>query len=204
MRIVLASRNAHKVEELRRMRPDLDWAAMPAELPDPPETGDTFEANALQKARFVARSTAGWVLADDSGLEVDALGGRPGVRSKRYSPEGTDAANNALLLRELSDVADPARTARYRCVLALVAPDGRCATVDGACEGVIGRAPRGSNGFGYDPLFRPDAVSGVTMAELTPAQKDAISHRGAAMGRFSELLAALDQATRPSADPRGC
>jgi XTP/dITP diphosphohydrolase len=188
MRVVLASRNAHKVDELRRMRPDVDWAVMPATLPDPPETGDTFADNALQKARFVAAATGGWVLADDSGLEVDALGGRPGVWSKRYSVEGTDAANNARLLAELADVPDAARTARYRCVLALVGPAGDVSTVDGTCEGRIGRAPRGENGFGYDPLFLPDARPGRTMAELRPDEKDAISHRGAAMARFEALL----------------
>jgi XTP/dITP diphosphohydrolase len=139
----------------------------------------------------VAEATGGWVLADDSGLEVDALGGRPGVWSKRYSAEGTDAANNAKLLLELDGVAPASRSARYRCVLALVGPDGRCATVDGTCEGRIAEAPRGAGGFGYDPLFLPTGRPGRTMAELAPHEKDAISHRGAAMARFGELLAGL-------------
>jgi XTP/dITP diphosphohydrolase len=187
MKIVLASRNAHKIDELRRMAPHIDWETMPAHLPDPPEDGDTFEANALQKARFVAEATGAVAMADDSGLEVDALGGRPGVWSKRYSAEATDSANNAKLLVELAEVAEEQRTARYRCVLALV--DGSVErTVAGACEGAIGHAPRGAGGFGYDPLFLPVAAPGRAMAELTPAEKDAISHRGAAMRRLGELL----------------
>ncbi|MBM4392877.1 MAG: RdgB/HAM1 family non-canonical purine NTP pyrophosphatase [Deltaproteobacteria bacterium] len=187
MQLVLASRNAHKIEELRRIAPEIDWVAMPEVLGDPPETADSFDDNARQKARFVASALGGWALADDSGLEVDALGGRPGVWSKRYSPEGTDGANNALLLRELSGVAT--RTARYRCVIALVGPSGEH-VASGACEGVIGDAPRGSGGFGYDPLFLPEATPGRTMAELSPGEKDAVSHRGAAMAQLPRLLAA--------------
>lgn len=189
MKIVLASRNAHKVQEVRRIAPQVEWVAMPDHLPDPPETGDTLQENAVQKARFVAEATGAWALADDSGLEVDPLGGRPGVRSKRYSPEGTDAANNALLLRELGDRRD--RTARYRCVVALCGPDGTVRTASGACEGAIGTAPRGTNGFGYDPLFLPAATPGRTMAELAPAEKDAISHRGAALAHLERLLRGL-------------
>jgi XTP/dITP diphosphohydrolase len=189
MRVVLASRNVHKIEELRRMAPHVDWAVLPAELPDPPETGATFEANALEKARFVAAATGALALADDSGLEVDALGGRPGVTSKRYSPEGTDAANNALLLQELSGVPDAARSARYRCVIAVVDPiHGVERTASGACEGRIALAPRGAGGFGYDPLFLPEAAPGRAMAELSPEEKDAISHRGAAMRHLPGLL----------------
>jgi XTP/dITP diphosphohydrolase len=192
MKVVLASRNAHKIDELRRMAPHVHWERMPDTLPDPPETGDTFEHNALQKARFVAVATGCLAMADDSGLEVDALGGRPGVWSKRYSPEGTDSANNARLLAELAGVPDAARTARYRCVLAVVDPaTGTQRTVAGACEGRIGHAPRGSGGFGYDPLFLPaaDLARGRAMAELSPAEKDAISHRGVAMAGLDALLA---------------
>jgi XTP/dITP diphosphohydrolase len=188
MRLVLASRNAHKIVELRRAAPHIDWVEMPRELPDPPETGDTFVANALEKATFVFEKTGMYALADDSGIEVDALGGAPGVYSRRFSPEATDAANNALLLSKLGDRRD--RTARYRCVLALVGPGVR-RTVDGSCEGEIGFSPRGSGGFGYDPLFFPVATPGRTMAELGPAEKDAISHRGAALARLAELLAGL-------------
>ena len=177
-RVVLASRNAHKVLEMRRIAPHVEWVALPDDVPDPPETGETFEANALQKAQFVHEHTGMVAVADDSGLEVDALGGRPGVRSKRYSPEGTDATNNALLLRELAGRRD--RTARYRCVIAVVGP-AFARTSAGACEGRIGEVPCGSGGFGYDPLFLPDATPGRSMAELTAAEKDAISHRGAAL-----------------------
>lgn len=188
MRVMLASRNAHKIVELRRMAPHVEWVTMPDELGDPPETGDTFEGNALQKARYVFERTGVVALADDSGLEVDALGKRPGVYSKRYSPEGTDAANNALLLRELGDRTD--RTARYRCVIAVVGP-GVERTAAGACEGRIGFEGRGTNGFGYDPYFVPVGMT-RTMAELAPAEKDAISHRGAALKHLPGLLAGLE------------
>ncbi len=187
MRIVLASRNAHKIEEMRRIAPEIEWVAMPDEIPEPPETGDTFEANALQKARFVHAHTGQLALADDSGLEVDALGGRPGVWSKRYSAEGTDAANNAKLLGELAGRTD--RAARFRCVLALVGP-GIERTAAGACEGAISLAARGAGGFGYDPLFVPSGSSRA-MAEHAPSEKDAISHRGAAMAQLPRLLEGL-------------
>lgn len=190
MRLVLASRNAHKIEELRRIAPGIEWVALPAELPDPPETGATFEANAVEKASFVAEHTGDWALADDSGLEVNALGGRPGVFSRRYSAEGTDEANNRRLLQELEGQSD--RRARYRCVIALVGP-GVVLTAAGSCEGRVGLVPRGHGGFGYDPLFWPDAVAGRTMAELSPAEKDAISHRGAAMRHLPSLLRAAER-----------
>ena len=188
IQVLLASRNLHKLEEIRRMRPDIHWLPMPAELVDPPETGDTFVENALQKATFVYQATGLPCLADDSGLEVDFLGGRPGVHSKRYSDEGTDAANNAKLLAALAGQSQ--RSARYRCVLALVAPGGQ-ATVAGSCEGEIGEGGRGSGGFGYDPLFFATATPGKTVAELSATEKDRISHRGAAMARLDELLVAV-------------
>lgn len=187
-RLVLATRNAHKVVEIARMRPDVLWVGLPDALGDPPETGDTFEANALEKARWVYERLGLPTLADDSGLEVDALGGRPGVRSKRYSPEATAEANMTLLLRELDGVAD--RRARFRCVLALVGPGGE-RTAAGVCEGAIGHAPRGTDGFGYDPLFLPDAAPGQTLAELDGPGKDAISHRGAALRHLDALLEGL-------------
>ena len=189
--IVLATRNRHKLIELGRMCPGIDWLPLPEELGDPPETSDTFEGNALQKARYVFERLGLPALADDSGLEVDALGGRPGVWSKRYSPEATDAANNALLLSELRGLPRAARTARYRCVLALVYGPGAEATVAGACEGHILEAPRGSRGFGYDPLFEAVATPGRSCGELEDGEKDAISHRGAAVERLPELLRQL-------------
>ena len=186
--IVLATRNAHKLAELRQMAPGFEWAGLPEALGDPPETGDTFVANALQKARYAFEQTGALAVADDSGLEVDALNGRPGVWSKRHSPEATDAANNRLLLTELALQLN--RRARYRCVLA-VGGEGVEQVVHGTCEGVIGTEPRGVGGFGYDPLFHPDAAPGRTMAELTRDEKAAISHRGAAMRALVPILARL-------------
>lgn len=185
VRLVLASRNAHKIVELRRIAPGIEWLGMPDELGDPPETGDTFVANALQKAEYVVARTGLPCLADDSGIAVDALSGRPGVHSKRYSPEGTDSANNRLLLVELAKA--PTRTARYHCVVALCGP-GFALTHEATCEGTIGLEPRGSGGFGYDPLFWPNEAPGQTMAELSPAEKDRISHRGRAMLGLPALL----------------
>lgn len=180
MRVVLATRNAHKMEELYRMAPQISWLPLPAEVGDPPETGETFVANALQKARYCFEQTGLPCLADDSGLEVDALGGRPGVWSKRYSPEANDQSNNTLLLTELATVPHALRTARYRCVIAIVGLGGET-VFDGRCEGRIGFERRGDGGFGYDPLFLPEAAPGRAMAELSPTEKDAISHRGAAL-----------------------
>ena len=151
MRLVFATNNAHKVEEVRQVLRDTDIELVTlAEAGlhvDPPETGDTFVQNALQKARYVQALTGGWVIADDSGLEVDALDGAPGVHSKRFSPEATAESNNALLLERLQDAED--RTARFRCVLALVGPD-TAGTVEGVCEGSIATELRGTDGFGYD------------------------------------------------------
>lgn len=185
MRITLASRNTHKISELARMAPEVEWVALPPELGDPPETGAHFLDNAREKAHYAQAHVGGWCLADDSGLEVDALGGRPGVFSRRYSPEGTDLANNTRLLAELG--ARPDRSARYRCVIVLVGPAEEI-VVEGSCEGSIGGSPRGTGGFGYDPLFLPLRTPGRTMAELSPAEKDAISHRGEAMRALAEVL----------------
>lgn len=199
MQLVLATRNAHKVREMHALlvAAGFDVVGMdqfPALPEDLPESGDSFEHNAAEKARFVAAATGLPALADDSGLEVEALGWGPGVYSKRYSVEGTDEANNQRLLRDLAGVEQ--RRARYRCVLALALPSdpsgppGAVATVDGACAGQIGHAPLGTGGFGYDPYFWPDDVPGRTMAELSLAEKNRISHRGRALARLSELLTA--------------
>jgi XTP/dITP diphosphohydrolase len=193
MKLLFATANAHKAEEVRAMLADsgieLTTLLDVPELGEAPETGDTFEHNAVEKAEFVYAQTGVACIADDSGIEVDALGGRPGVHSKRYSPEGTAAANNALLLRELDGIEH--RTARFRCVLAYVGPDG-VRTVEGRCEGRVALAPRGSDGFGYDPLFLPDEAPGRTMAELSMAAKNAISHRGRAFARLHEVLPKQD------------
>ncbi|MCK6502941.1 RdgB/HAM1 family non-canonical purine NTP pyrophosphatase [Myxococcota bacterium] len=193
--LVVATTNPHKLDEIHAI---LAQAGLPGvevvgldrwpDLPEPPEDGDTFQANALQKARFVHQRLGLPVVADDSGLEVDALGGAPGVRSKRYTPQATADSNNTRLLRELLGVED--RSARFRCVLALVTDRGE-ATADGSCEGCITSSPRGAGGFGYDPLFEPRDHPGRTLAELSPDQKNAISHRGRAFRQLPALWARL-------------
>jgi len=183
--LVLATTNHGKLAELRALFGDLAvqvigmLEALPAGF-SVEETGVTFEENALLKARAVCLASGLTTIADDSGLEVKALRGRPGVRSRRFAHEhATDAENNAALLRELQEASD--RTARFRCVLALVTPfEAEAITVEGVCEGSILRAPRGSGGFGYDPLFLLPGPEGRAMAELTRAEKNAVSHRARA------------------------
>lgn len=190
MRLVLATRNAHKVVELERM---LGGAVGLDPLPDavelPPETGTTFAANALIKARAAAAATGRAALADDSGIEADALGGAPGVRSARYAgPDATDAENLARFRAEVP----PGSRVRYVCVIAHVDPDGAERTFAGACAGTMAAAPRGTVGFGYDPVFLADEDplgAGRTMAELAPGEKDAISHRGRAAEALRVWLA---------------
>ncbi|MDF1543083.1 MAG: RdgB/HAM1 family non-canonical purine NTP pyrophosphatase [Anaerosomatales bacterium] len=192
-RVVVATGNRHKVDEIRTALAFTGWdfvaAADLREWPEPEETGETFEENARIKA-YAARELYGLpALADDSGLEVDALDGEPGVYSSRYAgPCATDAENNARLLRALGDTPRVRREARFRSVIVLVRDDGSEVVAEGACEGVIGTAPRGEGGFGYDPLFWPDAAPGRTMAELSMAEKNAISHRGAALRAMHDLL----------------
>jgi len=154
----------------------------------PPEGATSYADNALGKARAVAAATGALSLADDSGIEVDALGGRPGLLSARYGgPDLSDAERCAVMLREIRGVPPEGRSARYRCVIALREPGGREATVEGFVEGVLLDAPRGSGGFGYDPLFYYPPL-GATFAELAPEAKNAVSHRGRALGRARALL----------------
>jgi XTP/dITP diphosphohydrolase len=154
----------------------------------PPEGETSYAANALGKARAATRATGELALADDSGIEVDAFGGRPGVLSARYGGEGlTDPERNALMLRELTGVPAERRTARYRALIAVTAPDGREATVEGMVEGVLLEAPRGAGGFGYDPIFYYPPL-GATFAELSAEAKHAVSHRGRAMALAREVL----------------
>lgn len=186
MKLLIATRNKHKLAELRQLFdfPGLTLVAADevAGLPeDVVEDADTFEGNALKKARELCRASGLWTMADDSGLEVLALDNAPGVYSARYAGEPCSyAENNAKLLRELDGVAD--RRARFRCVIALCAPDGREWSVAGECRGAILEGERGDNGFGYDPLFVPDGF-GRTFAELDADTKNSISHRGNAMRR---------------------
>jgi XTP/dITP diphosphohydrolase len=199
MRIVLASSNAGKLTELRVLLADLpvELVSLADALTDPPslvEDEDTFEGNALSKARQASRATGHAALADDSGLEVDALGGRPGVRSARFASEhATDAENNAELLRQLEGFRDSERSARFRCVLALLDPtqpdEPRIA--HGQCAGHVARVPRGNNGFGYDPLFLVDGYDGRTMAELAVSEKNAVSHRSRAAHALRPLVVEL-------------
>jgi XTP/dITP diphosphohydrolase len=154
----------------------------------PPEGETSYAENALGKARAVTATTGLLALADDSGIEVDAFGGRPGVLSARYGGEGlTDLQRNARMLQELAGVPAPRRTARYRAVIAVTAPDGRAVTMEGTAEGVLLEAPRGAGGFGYDPLFYYPPL-GATFAELSATAKHAVSHRGRAMAGARELL----------------
>ena len=186
--IVIASKNKGKIREIRQIYADLPVAIVEqADLPDVVEDGDSFSANARKKAVEIARHTGKWALADDSGLEVDALGGAPGIHSARWSGGG-DEANNDKLLAELRDVPPPARTARYRAVVVIASPDGRVvAEADGACEGLIGFVRRGTGGFGYDPLFVVPQF-GQTITELSSETKHSISHRGEALRRLKEPL----------------
>lgn len=189
--MILASRNDHKVRELAEILPGAGLEPLPEGIELPPEDGLTFTANALIKARAAHGATGEAVIADDSGLEVDGLDGRPGVRSARYAGESaTDGENLEKVLRDLSDSGGPA-TARYVCVIAWIDAEGRESIFEGTCEGRLIQETRGNGGFGYDPAFIPDDTGPVdhrTMAELTPAEKNEISHRGrAARG----LVAAL-------------
>lgn len=194
-RLVLSSRNNYKLAELKGLLSDLDVQILSLkdfpEMPPVAEDGKTFKENAAKKALAAAQYTRLLALADDSGLEVDALNGQPGVFSARFSGEGaTDEANNAKLLELLRDVPEGKRTARFRCAIAIATPEGEISYAEGACEGMIAFAPRGTNGFGYDPLFMPDGFGGRTFAELLPGEKNAISHRGRALAAARQLLVA--------------
>lgn len=197
--LVLASKNRHKLVELSEMLRGVSVAVRPATeypgFPDVVEDGATFAANAVKKALAGARFTKEWALADDSGLEVDALGGQPGVFSARFAGEpSSDSRNNAKLLAAMNGVAPRDRSARFRSVIALVSPDGNVECVEGTCEGIIGYRLSGEGGFGYDPLFIVPSL-GKTFAELTPDEKNRISHRGRAMQALRTRLLTLFDAT---------
>ena len=205
-RLLVATRSRHKLRELRELLDVGDDVELvsPDDLgiPDEPEeTGETFETNARLKARFYARRSGLPTLADDSGLEVEALNGGPGVRTRRYAgPAATDEANNAKLLRELGTLPPPRRGARYVCVLALALPTdagprGGLDTIvrRGTCRGRIALAPKGDGGFGYDPIFEPfpEPPGGRTLGQWSAADKNAISHRSRAARRMAPVLRSL-------------
>jgi len=196
MQIVLATTNPGKIRELEQILSPMNWEVRGlsafGEIPAVEETGRTFRANAILKASYYARGLGAWTIADDSGLAVDHLQGKPGVHSARWAmlhdAGSGDEANNQLLLKQLAEVPDEKRSARFVCALALSDPLGRIIlTTTDWVEGRVLHAPRGAGGFGYDPLFFIDSL-GKTTSELPPDQKNAISHRGKAMRKLAELI----------------
>jgi XTP/dITP diphosphohydrolase len=192
-RIAIASRNPGKIREIRSICADwpVGWVTVDEHeaWPDVEETGESYLENALLKARAVADGVGVPAVADDSGIEVDALGGAPGPRSARYAgEEATDEQNLRMMIRALAGVPAGGRTARYRCLAVLAWPDGREVSAEGTCEGSLVSNPRGTGGFGYDPIFVPAGWE-QTMAELSPEEKDRISHRGRAFRALSDLVA---------------
>ncbi len=187
--LVFATNNAHKLREVRQMLPPGVEIKSLGEIGcdvDIPETASTLEGNAELKARYVSERFGCDVFADDTGLEVDALGGAPGVYSARYAGPGHDsAANMARLLREMEGETN--RRARFRTVIALIR-GGRMETVEGIVEGTIATEPQGTDGFGYDPVFIPDEADGRSFAQMSPEEKNAISHRGRAMSALMEII----------------
>jgi XTP/dITP diphosphohydrolase len=192
-RFVLATANAHKAHEIRDVVAGhgVELIPRPADVPEVDETAPTLEGNALLKAWALVRATGQAAIADDTGLFVDALDGRPGVRSARYAGEhASDDDNVARLLSELAGLAAPQRGARFRTVIAVAYPSGEEFCVDGVLEGEITTTRRGEHGFGYDPVFEPRDTPGRTLAELTLAQKNEVSHRARALRALVELLGA--------------
>jgi len=191
MRIVCASANPKKVEEMSRLMPRrVEFLPRPDGVGDVEETAPTLQGNAIIKAVEVANFAEAWAIADDTGLEVEALDGAPGVLSARYAGEpADDAANRRKLLEELDGVTN--RAARFRTVVALVSWQGDMHYVTGECEGTIAESERGANGFGYDSLFIPEDGDGRTFAEMTSEEKDAVSHRARAMAQIPGLIARI-------------
>jgi XTP/dITP diphosphohydrolase len=192
MKIVIATSNQHKLRELKELLIDFDVEILSLmDFPDCPpvvEDGESFAENALKKAQTICAHTGLLTIADDSGLEVDCLEGRPGIFSARYAGEGADDRKNyEKLLQEINGVAPEKRGARFRCVLAIAAPSGRQRIVDGEYRGFIITEPRGENGFGYDPVFL-DTTSGLTFAEMTAEHKNQISHRACALQELVKIL----------------
>ncbi len=193
--ILIATANKGKVREIQDLVADLSVKFLSlgevADLPDVEEDADTFEGNALKKARVFSRATGLATLADDSGLVVDAMGGAPGVLSARYGGPGlSDEAKCRLILQAMSNVPDQRRSARFMCALAFVQPGGGEEVFRGVCEGVITHVPRGASGFGYDPIFFYEPA-GLTFAEMDMRAKNAVSHRGEALRLFADYLRRL-------------
>lgn len=193
-RLIFATSNPHKVEEIADFFADTPYEVQSLldfpKIPEAPEPYDTFHENAASKAQFVHPYTGGMVIADDSGLVVDALDGRPGVFSKRFSIEGTAESNNAKLLLEMNQQTE--RSARFMCVFAIY-NGSTTEYIKGSCEGKIGKTLRGQGGFGYDPIFLPEEYPGRSMAELTMTEKNTISHRGRALQQFKRWLMQKNQ-----------
>ena len=190
--IVLATANPHKTDEIRAILEPLGFTllARPADVPDVDETGETLEENALLKARALLDATGTAAIADDTGLFVDALDGRPGVHSARYAgDDATYEENVTKLLTALDGVEVPTRTARFRTVIAIAYPDGTVVSVEGVLEGTIALTRRGDQGFGYDPVFVPNVTGGRTLAEMFPEEKNSVSHRALALSALAEKLA---------------
>jgi XTP/dITP diphosphohydrolase len=198
--LLLATRNAHKLREIREILAGTDFEVISiadlSDIPEIVEDGDSFEANADKKARSLAKLTGRTAIADDSGIEVDFLGGGPGIYSARFAGvdgPGADAANNRLLVEKLRGVPMSERGARYRCVLAIVTPSGKARYASGSVEGRIVDEPAGEGGFGYDPHFLVEGDPAARrMAELSPQEKNAISHRGKALRELLPLLEELE------------
>ncbi|MFU0833470.1 MAG: dITP/XTP pyrophosphatase [Oscillospiraceae bacterium] len=194
MKLIIATHNQHKIEEFQRILSPLGVEVATAHLQEVEETGRTFEENALLKAQAACRATGLPAVADDSGLMVDALNGEPGVYSSRYAGEGASSeACNKKLLAQLKDVPKEQRNAKFVCTICCVFPNGDRITARGECPGVIAFAPRGTGGFGYDPLF---LVGEKSFAELPGEEKDAISHRGRALRQFAEKLKEYEEQSK--------
>jgi XTP/dITP diphosphohydrolase len=191
--LVLGSRNAHKLREFRQLLAPVSVVPLPESVELPPETGETFAENAATKARAAARGTGAPALGEDSGIVVPALSGAPGIRSARYAgPDATDEENLAKLLAEAEALTD--RTAAYVCALVFAAPGDEETLFEGRCGGTLAHRPAGSGGFGYDPIFVPDeGPDSLTMAQLPPERKNAISHRGRAAHALLEWLASREK-----------
>ncbi|MBU0567081.1 XTP/dITP diphosphatase [bacterium] len=190
--VILASRNKGKIREIRELLGDLKIHLTSLDdhpgLPSPVEDGESFRENAVKKAKVVASLTRKIAIADDSGLEVEALDGKPGVRSARFGGEGlSDEGRAEKLLSLLKDIPSSNRKAAFKCVVAIVDPQGNVRTTKGKCSGIIGFEPKGENGFGYDPIFIPEEYE-KTMAELSPEIKNKISHRAKAFAQAKKIL----------------